>query len=349
MMARATMNAAVTTEWKKIEVREVPIPVPGDKQVRIRTTLAGICGSDAHIYLGHHPTAKAPVTQGHEFVGVIDALGAGAPESLKVGQKVVVEPLISCGTCEACRRGLAHVCRKLNLLGIHQDGAFAEYLLAPAAKVIAAPEGMSDRMAVLAEPFAVGVHVCRRAAMQPGSRALVVGAGPIGLIVAMVAQSAGAEVTLSEISPARLQQAEAFGFTTINAKENPAERAMKLTDGDGYDTVFEVSGSEPGLALAIEAARVRGTIVQVGFYGKPPAADLFRLALKELSIVGSRVYTHEDFRRSVRLLDRLAKSGAFELEKLICEQTTLAGITDAIERMIAGRVTGKVIVDPSKK
>lgn len=341
------MQAAVTTQWEQIELRHTRIPQPQPRQVRIRTLLAGICGSDVHIYLGHHPTAKTPIVQGHEFVGVIDALGDDANQTLKIGTRVVVEPLISCGVCEACRQGHLHVCRRLNLLGIHQDGAFAEYLLAPSQKVIIVPDDLPDRVAVLAEPFAVGVHVCRRAALEPGVRVLVVGAGPIGLIVAMVAQSIGAQVTLSEISPKRLQQAADFGFTTIDAKEDPSQQATQITDGDGFDAVFEVSGSEPGLRLAIEAARVRATIVQVGFFSKPPQADLFKLALKELSLVGSRVYTHEDFRRSVRLLDRLARQSSFDLSRLICEQTNLKGISNAIARMIAGEVTGKIVVDPS--
>ncbi len=348
MAQTKTMRTAVTTQWKRLEVQTTTIPEPGPGQVRIRTSLAGICGSDIHIFEGHHPTAVAPVVQGHEFVGVVDGIGPDEVGAV-VGQRVVVEPLISCGVCEACRRGHVHVCRKLNLLGIHVNGAFAEYFLAPARKVIAVPEGLSDRLAVLTEPFAVGVHVCSRAGLAPGMRALVVGAGPIGLIVAMVAQSAGAQVTLAEISPSRIAQAASFGFATIDSGADALKQAMTLTDGDGYDVVFEVSGAAAGLGLAIEAARVRGIIVQVGFFSKPPQADLLKLILKELSLVGSRVYANEDFRRTVRLLARMAGEGRFDLERLISEQVGLAGIADAIGRIMAGEVTGKVIVDPSVK
>ncbi len=349
MSPSSTMQAAVTTQWKKLEVQTTPIPQPGAGQVRIRTLLAGICGSDVHIFEGHHPTAVSPVVQGHEFVGVIDAVGPDVADTVRIGQRVVVEPLMSCGVCEACRRGHVHVCRKLNLLGIHANGAFAEYFLAPARKVIAVPQGLSDRLAVLTEPFAVGVHVCGRAGLVPGMRALVVGAGPIGLIVGMVAQSAGASVVISEINTARIQQAASFGFGTIDANADAMKQALAQTDGDGFDVVFEVSGAGPGLGLAIEAARVRGTIVQVGFFSKPPQADLLKLILKELTLVGSRVYSNEDFRRTVRLLERLANEGRFDLERLISEQIGLAGIADAIVRMMAGTVTGKVIVDPSAK
>ncbi len=341
-----TMPAAMTTAWNQMQVTQLPVPVPGPGQVRIATRLAGICGSDLHIFQGHHPTAKAPIVQGHEFVGIIDAIGPDTLVNASVGQRVVVEPLISCGRCEACRRGLVHVCRQLKLLGIHENGAFAKYFIAPAAKVIAVPEGLADEVAVLAEPFAVGVHVCQRAKLPPGGRSLVIGAGPIGLIVAMVAQTCGQQVTLCEISEARLQQARSLGFAVIDGRNEAPAAAKTMTEGDGYDTVFEVSGSAPGLSLAIEAARVQGTLVQVGFFGKPPVAELFKLTLKELTLVGSRVYEQEDFRRAVRMLAMLDQSKRFPLEQLISETIGLGGIADAIARSLAGAVSGKVLVKP---
>lgn len=348
MSSANLMRTIVTTEWGKMEAQEAPIPDPGEGQVRLRTRLAGICGSDVHIFQGHHPTAKSPIVQGHELVGVIDALGPGM-EGLDFaeGQRVVVEPLISCGVCEACRRGLQHVCRKLKLLGIHENGAFGEYFLAPAAKLIRVPETLDDDIAVLTEPFAVGVHVCSRAAMDPGGRALVIGAGPIGLVVAMVARATGSQVAIAEVSEPRLAMAKAFGFATIDAKKDAAALASTFSGGDGFDATFEVSGAAPGLSLALEATRVRGTIVQVGFFGTPPTAELMKLTLKELSLVGSRVYTHEDFRRTVRLLDRIVAEGDIDLKGLISERTGLDGVEPAIHRMLAGEVVGKVLVDPA--
>lgn len=341
------MQAAITKAWGQMVLEEIPKPEPGRGQVRVRTLLAGICGSDVHIFQGHHPTACSPIVQGHEFVGEVDAVGPDVDDHIQVGQRIVVEPLISCGTCEACRRGHVHVCRKLKLLGIHENGAFAQYFTAPAAKVIPVPDQLDNRLAVLAEPFAVGVHVCSRASLPTAGRALVIGAGPIGLIVAIVARASGAQVTISEVSDDRLALAASFGFDTVDAKTDPAQQADVATQGDGFDATFEVSGVEAGLALAIEATRVRGTIVQVGFHSKPPAAAVFQLTIKELSLVGSRVYTQEDFRRTLRLLTMLAAEEGAGLGRLICEQTNLAGIESAIQRMIQGAVPGKVIVDPT--
>jgi threonine dehydrogenase-like Zn-dependent dehydrogenase len=234
------------------------------------------------------------------------------------------------------------------LLGIHEHGAFAEYLLAPAGKIIPVPGHLPDRYAVLAEPFAVGVHVCARAAMEPATRALVIGAGPIGLIVAMVARACGVKVAVSEISPDRQSTVTESGFDLIDAGNQPEQQAAELTNGDGFDTVFEVSGSKPGLGLAIEAARVRGTIVQVGFYSSPPEADLFKFTFKELHLVGSRVYRHEDFRRAVQLLDTLSKQEPALLDQLISETVDLGGVESAIRRMIAGEVAGKIVVNPGE-
>ncbi|MEO0965225.1 MAG: alcohol dehydrogenase catalytic domain-containing protein [Planctomycetota bacterium] len=341
----------MTSKWGKLEVVDRPVPEPGVGQVRIRTTLAGVCGSDVHIFQGHHPTAVCPVVQGHEFVGTVEAVGPDTALSVERGARVVVEPLISCGKCEACRRGHFHVCRHLKLLGIHADGAFGEYFLAPAEKLIAVPEGLSDRAAVLAEPFAVGVHVCERARLELATRVLVVGAGPIGLVVGMVARACGARVAVSEVSDERLELAASFGFATIDAKGSPgadaAAEAEAFTDGDGFDTTFEVSGSAPGLGLAMEATRVRGAVVQVGFFSEPPKVDLFKLTLKELAYAGSRVYTNEDFRRTLRLLEDLTASGVLEPDRLISEQTGLDGIGSAMDRMMKGAVLGKIVVDPS--
>ncbi len=343
------MRAVVTEKWGEMAVRDdVARPEPAEGQCRLRVRLAGVCGSDVHIYDGHHPTAVQPVIQGHEFVATIDAIGPGVETRLAVGDRVVAEPLVSCRQCEACRRGLWHVCRKLGLLGIHRDGAFAEYMLADAAKLVKVPESLSDEVAALAEPFAVGVHVCRRGELRNGERALIIGAGPIGLIVAIVAEVSGARVTLSELNPQRIAQAKAMGFDVIDAGGDAVAAAQEATEGDGFDVVFEVSGSQPGVALALEAARVQGRVVQVGFFGKVPEVNLLRLIFKELSLVGSRVYTYEDFSRTLPMLDRIVRAGRFDLGSLITETIALGGIEAGIGRMKRGEVTGKLLVDVSR-
>jgi 2-desacetyl-2-hydroxyethyl bacteriochlorophyllide A dehydrogenase len=341
------MKAVVTNQWHDATLQDVDQPTVGEGECLIQLKLAGICGSDVHIYEGHHPTAKAPIIQGHEFVGTLVEAGGKLPESLTIGDRVVVEPLISCGTCEACVAGNTHVCRSLKLLGIHEHGGFAEYVKVPTAKVIRVPDNVPDRLAVLTEPFAVGFHVCQRAELKNGQRALVIGAGPIGLIVAMVAAMSGAEVAISEVSDERLRQAENdFGFMTIDAKNDPISQANKITDGDGFDVVFEVSGTSPGLTFAMNACRVRGRIVQVGFFGKPIEVNLMPIILREQTLVGSRVYAPLHFKRTLPMLGRLLAEKRFDAEKLIAEVRPLGTVQQSIHDMIAGKVTGKILIDP---
>lgn len=342
------MKAVVTTQWNHAQLKDVDIPAISSDECLIKLTLAGICGSDVHIYGGHHPTAVAPVIQGHEFVGTLIECGGDLPDGIQRGDRVVVEPLISCGTCEACIAGHTHVCRSLKLLGIHADGGFAEYVKVPTAKVIRVPDNVPDRVAVLTEPFAVGFHVCQRGELKNGQRALIIGAGPIGLIVAMVASMSGAQVTLSEVSDQRLSQAENdFGFMTIDAKDDPIAQAQKITNGDGFDVVFEVSGTQLGFEFAMQACRVRGRIVQVGFFGKPIEANLMPIILREQTLVGSRVYSPLHFKRTLPMLGRLLEQKKFDTEKLIAQVRPLSCVEESIHEMIAGKATGKILIDPT--
>lgn len=340
------MKAAVLTEWEKIEYKEVPKPQINEGECLVRVAYAGICGSDLHIYNGHHPTAKAPVILGHEFVGVIEALKTSQPTTFKIGDRVVVEPLISCNACEACREGNWHVCRTLKLLGIHTDGAFAEYVKVDLKKVIKISDRLSDRVAALTEPFAVGFHVNQRAGLKNGDNVLVIGGGPIGLIVGMVAKIGGAaQVIFSEINPARIKQIESFGFTTINPTQNGAmETLNQLTDNAGFDVVFEASGSQPGLSFAVQACKIRGTVVLVGFPAKEPECDNLKVIFKELKLVGTRVYTFTDFQKTTKMLENIVQQKLFDLEKLISDTYELKDLEQALLVMKAGGNLGKILV-----
>lgn len=338
------MKAAITTQWNQIAIEDLPRPVPGPGECLVRPTYTGICGSDVHVYLGHHPTAKAPVVQGHEFVGLVEEIGPGPAPGFSVGDRVVVEPLISCGHCEACRMGNWHVCRTLKLLGIHANGAFAETVRVACAKVVPVPKGLNDQAAALTEPFAVGMHVCRRAEVRVGDSVLVIGAGPIGLILGMVAKTAGAEVTFCEVHPERIAQAQDFGFPVLDGAQQPALAAAEATGGEGFDIVLEASGSQPGTLLAAEVCRIRGRIVQVGFFGRRPECDLMKVIFKELTLIGSRVYSFDDFRRTVPLLDRIVQQKTFDVERLICETCDLEALEASIAKMIRGEARGKILV-----
>jgi len=342
------MKAAVLTQWEKFEMKDVPIPETGAEECLIKVKYVGICGSDLHIYKGHHPTAKAPVIPGHEFVGVVEKINSSKRNDIKPGDRVVVEPLISCGVCEACMEGNWHVCRNLKLLGIHVNGGFAEYVRVSADKVIKVDESVPDRIAALTEPFAVGFHVNQRAGVKNGDSVLVIGAGPIGLVVGMTAKASGASrVVYSEINNDRINQVRSFGFSDIinPITENALARSNELTDNAGFDVVFEVSGSQPGLLFATQACKIRGTIVPVGFPGKIPEFNILQCIFKELSVIGSRVYTFQDFKKTVKMLENIVNNNTYDLDKLISDVFRLEDLEKALAIMEVGSNTGKILIE----
>lgn len=340
------MKAAVLTEWKNIELQDIPVPEIAEGECLIKVTYAGVCGSDLHVYQGHHPTAIKPLVLGHEFVGVVEGIKPAGPTGIAVGDRVVAQPLMSCGVCEACQDGNWHVCRNLNIIGIHTNGGFAEYLKASAEKVIKVSDTLSDRVTVLTEPFAVGFHVNRRAGLKNGDTALIIGGGPIGIIVGMVAQISGAaQVVISEINPDRVTLIKELGFTAINpVNEDALARVNELTGNTGFDVVFEVSGSQPGLLLATEACKIRGTIVPVGFPAGVPQFNINHVIFKELTVIGSRVYSLNDFKKTVTMLENIVTNNLFDVEKIISDTRSLEDLESALQTMKAGKNLGKILI-----
>ncbi|KGE18767.1 zinc-dependent alcohol dehydrogenase [Paenibacillus wynnii] len=340
------MKAAVLTDWEHIEVKDVPVPVLGEEEILIKVKYAGVCGSDVTIYKGKHPSAKTPVILGHEFTGVVEKINSSKRSDLKIGDRVVVEPLISCGECAACQEGNWHVCRSLKLLGIHTDGGFADYVKAPAAKVIKLKDSMSDRIAALTEPFAVGFHVNQRGGTKAGDKVLIIGGGPIGMVIGIVAKRCGADrVVFTELNEARIEIIKSFGFEAINpSHEDVAALSAEITEEAGYDVVFEVSGSQAGLISATDLCAIRGTVVFVGFPHKRPEADVLKTIFKELTLVGSRVYTFQDFTRTVRMLEEIVESKQYDLERIISDTMPVEKAEEAIQKMIRGENLGKILL-----
>ncbi|MCV0429590.1 MAG: alcohol dehydrogenase catalytic domain-containing protein [Roseibium sp.] len=311
-----------------LEQKEVSDPAPG--QVQIQVAYCGICGTDLHIFLGHMDKRVGfERTIGHEMSGTVSALGDGVT-GFEVGQKVVVRPLDHCGECPACKAGHKHICHNLKFIGIDTEGAFQELWNVPAHTLHALPEGMDLAHAALIEPLAVACHDVKRAQVKAGETVLVIGGGPIGLLVALVAREAGGHVIISEISENRLNYAQKLGFTTINPKTvDPVEQTNKLTDNKGADVVFEVSGTQPGVDLMTEAAATRGRIVMVAIHATKPAVDLFRFFWRELELFGARVYRPEDYDEAMRLLD----AGVVDCSSFITDIKPLADIQEAFEAL----------------
>lgn len=299
------MKSAIITEKNNITYKNLKMPVLEPGEVMIKVKYCGICGSDIHVLKGEHPTAIFPVIPGHEFVGELAEISDGTFCNAKVGDLVVAQPFFACGNCEPCAKGEDNVCEHLNFLGIHTNGGFAEYVKVKAEKVYALPHSMDPELAALTEPVAVAVHDVRRSGLKVGEDAMIIGGGPIGLLIAIVARQAGAnKVVISEISEYRRKEAEKLGFLTVNPlDQNFEEKIQTLTDSKGFDVVFEVSGSKPGISTAVDCAKITGTIMMVGMSSEPYPVSLQQVFAKELRIQGVRIHSQYNFIGAVKLLE----------------------------------------------
>lgn len=284
------MKAICVPEAHKIEIRDIPKPVPGTGEVLVRIRAAGICGSDVHIYHGTNPLARYPRIVGHEFGGEIVELGPGT-EGPSVGTRVAVDPVVSCGRCYACSVGRPNVCSDLEVFGVHRDGGFAEYVAVPAANVHEIPADWPWEKASLVEPFTIAANVLSRVQCTGNDRVLVYGAGPIGLVILQAAKRLGAQVLITDIQESRLELARSMGADlVVNSKEKGVREAvMEWTEGLGVPVVIDAVGL-PGLFQeALELACPTGRIGVLGFSKDPAPIQQFEVTRKELTIVGSRL------------------------------------------------------------
>lgn len=301
------MKALVWTEPGKIELREVPVPRPQAGWALVKTAFGGICGSDITITAGKHPRAKAPLILGHELSGTIIEInreGVKEPHALKEGDRVVLEPLLSCGTCGPCLKGHDHVCERLKLSGVETDGGFAEYFVAPMHRLYGVASHISDEEASLAEPLSVAVHSVNYGDPTPDSSAVILGAGPIGLLIGLVLQAKGVKsIWVSEVDDHRLALAKSLGLGVIDAKNtDPVKRILELTDGRGCDITFDAAGFPAVGMQIVPMTAIKGKVVMVALH-KQPCEVFFRdLSYKEVLIQGVRIYAKGDFSQAMDLL-----------------------------------------------
>lgn len=338
------MKAAYYLKKHAIDLADLDIPQPKKGEALIKVKYAGICGSDLHVYHGAHPTAKFPVIPGHEFVGELVELGEDACTEIKPGELVVAQPFSACGVCEACITGNDNVCQSLKLLGAHMDGCFAEYVTIPAKKMYRIPTGLDLQLAALAEPLAVAVHDVRRSGLKVGQSALIIGGGPIGIFIAIVAQLAGAEVYISEVSDFRLEFAKNMGFHTLNPMD-PAfdQQAAEITKGKGFDVVFEVSGSKAGIASMTKLAKISGTVMVVGMASDKHPVDTTSVFLKQLNLLGVRIHSQEAFAAAVDILNNGKLNN--QLSRLISKTYALKNVKEAYEYVLSSTDYFKVLLE----
>ena len=335
------ITAAYYTGNRNFRIEQVAAEPPGAGEVQIDVAFCGICGTDMHVFHGNMDARVGDRRViGHEMSGTVAALGADVT-GFAPGDKVVVRPLQPCGACPACAAGNSHVCHRLKFLGLDTDGAMREKWTVPAFTLHKLPEEMPLDRAALVEPLAVACHDVRRGRVQAGETALVIGGGPIGILIAMVAAEAGAKVIVSEINAARIAMAEAMGFVCVNPRETDAAAAVLAATGEaGADVVFEVSGTQAGVDLMTAAASARGRIVMVAIHAKKPQVDLFRFFWREIEMLGARVYEPEDYDAAIALI----ASGRLDVDRLITDRHDLPAIQTAFEALDNNPTAMKTLV-----
>jgi 2-desacetyl-2-hydroxyethyl bacteriochlorophyllide A dehydrogenase len=336
------MRQAVMTEPGRIELRDVPppSPEPGDVLIRVRTI--GVCGSDVHVWHGTHPYTDYPVVQGHEFAGVVEQVGEDV-EALRVGQKVTALPQVTCGRCGPCRRGDWHICRSLRVRGFQAPGCAQELFVAPAERVVPLPQSFSFEQGALVEPTAVAVHAAERAGELDGRNVAVLGAGPIGNLVAQVAESRGANVLITDLGMGRLEIARRCGLerTSDASSETLGDAARRVFGPEPPRTVFDCAGVETTVSAGIETVEKGGTIVVVAVFAEPPRVDLGLVQDRELTLAGTLMYRRGDYEQAVEAL----ASGAVVAGPLVSTRLPLEDYARAYELMEQrGREVMKVVI-----
>lgn len=324
------MRAIICEEPGRLAAIERDRPERPAGWVSVDIRHVGVCGTDFHIFAGKHPYLAYPRVMGHELSGTVAEPSEDG--RFAAGDAVIVNPYLACGTCIACRKGKPNCCVAIKVLGVHTDGGMCERIVVPAQNLYPA-EGLSLRDAAMVEFLAIGAHAVRRAEAKPGDRALVVGAGPIGLGTALFARLAGAEVTMMDTSEERLDKAAGtFGFADpIRAGADAVEAARRATGGDFYDLVFDATGNARAMEGGIGFVAHGGSLVFVSIVKDRIGFDDPELHKREMKIVGSRNALKADFETVVAAM----KAGAVPVDAINTHRAALDDLPEAMPAWLA--------------
>lgn len=284
------MRVAKLTAPKLIEIYDEPMPEnPGAGEVCVKVKAVGICGTDLHIFLGERGDVTLPRVMGHELSGIVEKTGEGVT-NISVGDCVVFDPVVSCGSCKICRSGHSNVCQDVKCFGVQMDGGFQDYIVVNADKLYKYPEHISFEEAALAEPFSVAANILTKVAAAKGDRIVIIGAGTIGLAVLQAAKGIGASVLISDVEDKKLETAQKFGadIAVNNKQKNLFDAVMDFAPG-GADVLIDAVGIAPLTEQTIDMAAPTARIAVIGFDTRPMNIEPVKITKKELTLVGSRM------------------------------------------------------------
>ena len=326
------MKALVYLGPRRMELQDVPDPTPGAGEVVIATAASAICGSDLHGFREASPRRIPPLIMGHETVGAIAEIGDGVDRA-RIGRRVVLRPVLACGACSACRTGRTNICDKGRLVGRELPGGFAERFTVPEGAAVDIGADVPDEAATLVEPVANAIHVTSRA-VHPEDDLLVIGAGPIGTLLARMSLERGAaNVFITDRIQRRLELAREQGASPIGA-DRVEEQIRDATHGDGVDVVIDAVGVHATWDLAIRAVRRGGRIEMVGLGTAAPKVDSYGVIGKEVSIMGSYAWVNDEFSAAVAMIEAgaIGTTGWFTRSTFAEGQQAFEELVDTTDR-----------------
>jgi L-iditol 2-dehydrogenase/threonine 3-dehydrogenase len=301
------MRQAIMTSPGVIEHREIPEPAGlKEKEILLRIRRIGVCGSDIHVYHGKHPFTPYPVVQGHEYSGIVEAVGSGVT-AVKPGSRATARPQIVCGECNPCKRGDYHVCQNLKVQGFQAPGCAQDLFVVTEDRIIPFPDSMSFEQGALIEPASVGAHSTGRATNLKDKNVVVTGAGTIGNLIAQFVKARGAaKVLITDISDYRLKMATSCGIQyTANVSKESFEEALERVFGEeGFQVGFEAVGVQATIDGLIANIEKGGEIIVAGVFEENPIINMGFVGEHELSLIGTLMYKHEDYLEAVEFISQ---------------------------------------------
>ena len=345
------MRALLLSQYKKLEITDLPVPVPSSDELLVKVAACGICGSDVHGYDGSSGRRIPPIVMGHEAAGVVERVGTGV-ENFKVGDRVTFDSTIYCGECAFCNRDEMNLCDNRQVLGVscgdyRRAGAFAEFVVLPARIAYPLPDNLSFPEAALLEAVAVALHAVSLVPVAQDDTALVVGAGTIGLLVQQALKAAGcSRVFVTDLDETRLALSQKLGATAVlPSGPELVQKVLQLTGGTGVDVVIEAVGNTPAIRTSIDSVRKGGSIVLVGNITPEVTIHLQKVVSRQIRLQGSCASAGE-YPRAIELMSQ----GSINVKPLITAIAPLGDGPQWFERLYAHEPNlMKVVLAPGEE
>ena len=336
------MKALCVQSPNNMVIEERPMPViKSPTAVLIKVKAGGICGSDVHIYHGSSPVASYPRVIGHEIVGEIVETGKDVKDFF-IGDRVIMDPVISCGDCYQCRIGRRNVCGQLKVRSVHVDGGYQEYIVVPQESIYPIPANLSWEEAVMIEPFTIAEQVCSRAAIAKDDIVFIMGAGPVGLSILKMVKFYGATCFISDVMEYKLEAAKQYGADmVINAKNlDTKEAILKLTNGNGATVVIDAACTATSFEQALGYVCAAGRVITLGFGAAPSAISQLSITAREIDVRGSRLHNNK-----FPVVIEYCRSGKLQVKDMITHRFHFTEIHDALRLMEDATIEkGKVVL-----